>query len=59
MMGNAIFMFRAKLLYFPNISDIDKTAQTGVSDQRGWGKTAEHYTSGDKGAETWRGEVKR
>ena len=36
----------------------DEKAEMGVSDQRGWRKTAELHTSGAKQAETWRGGVK-
>ena len=40
------------------MSDIDETANTGVSEQRGRRKTAELHTSGAKRGETWRGGVK-
>ena len=54
-----VFMFRAKRpLYLRHMSDIDKTAGTGVSGERGRRKTAELHTSGGKRAETWRGGVK-
>ena len=37
------------------MSDMDETAETGVSDERGRRKTAELNTSDAKRAETWRG----
>ena len=40
------------------MSDMDETAETGVSDERGRKKTAELHTSVAKRAETWRGGVK-
>ena len=45
-------------MYIADISDIDETAETGVSDQQRK-KTAEFHPSGSKRAETWRGGVKR
>ena len=45
-------------LYLRHVSDIDETAETGVSDERGRRKTAELNTSGAKQAETWQGVVK-
>ena len=51
--ADLIFMFRAKRsLYLRQMSDIDETADTGVSDERGRKKTAEVHTSGAKRAET-------
>ena len=41
-----------------DMSDIDETAETGVSNERGRRKTAELHTSGAKRAETWRVGVK-
>ena len=44
-MADLIFMFRAKRsVYLRRMSDIDETAETGVSDERGR-KTAELHTS--------------
>ena len=52
-----MFMFRAKRpLYLRHMSDIDETAETGVSDERGR-NTAELHTNGAKRAETRRGGV--
>ena len=49
-----IFMFRAKRrLHLRHC--INKTAEKGVSDQRGKRKTAEFRTSGAKRVKTWRG----
>ena len=57
-MDSLIFMFRAKRNNISDISDLDETAETGVSDQRGRRKTAELHTRGSKRVKTWRGGVK-
>ena len=53
-----MFMFRAKRYVHLRRSDIDETADTDVSDERGRRKTVELHTSGTKRADTWRGGVK-
>ena len=55
--GDLVFMFRAKRPLDIRHSDIDETADKVGSDERG--KTEELHTSGAKRAETWRGGVKR
>ena len=52
-------MFRAKQPLHLRHSDLDETADTGVSEERGRRKTAELHTSGAKRAETRGGEVVR
>ena len=55
-MADLIFMFTAmRYLYLRHLLDIHKTAEKGVSDERGRGKTAELHTSDAKRAETWQG----
>ena len=46
-MRDFVFMFREKP-YISDISDIDETAETVVSGQRGRRKTEEVHTSGAK-----------
>ena len=57
-MADLISMFGAKRPLYLRHSDIDETADTGVSDERRRRKKAELHTSGAKRAETWRREVK-
>ena len=47
-MRDFVFMFREKQPYISDISDIDETAETVVSGQRGRRKTEEVHTSGAK-----------
>ena len=54
-----IFIFTANDVCISDISDIDETRETGVSDHQGRRKTAELHTSDVKRAETLRGRVKR
>ena len=53
-----IFMFTSKRTLHCRHFRLDKTAVTGVSDQRGRRKTAELDTSGAKRAGIWQGGVK-
>ena len=52
---NLMFMSGNNGLYMSDISDIDETAETGVSDHRRRRKTAELHTSGAIRAEAWGG----
>ena len=56
--ADLIFMFRAKRPLYLWHSDMNETANTGVSEERGRMKTAKLHTSGAKRAETWWGGVK-
>ena len=58
-MDDLIFIFTANDVCISDISDIDETRETGVSDHQGRRKTAELHTSDVKRAETLRGRVKR
>ena len=51
-MDDLISMLRENDLYFSDFSDMDETAETGVSDQRGGRNIAGLDTSGAKRAET-------
>ena len=57
-MDDLMLMLTSKRIFYFRHFRLDKTATTGVDDQRGRRKTAELDTSGAKRAEIWREKVK-